>query len=76
MYTRILLYITRDAEPLKLHSGSGSGSGSEFFTGSGSGPVQQTKTNKTRLRLSTRCFLRGTYMYTLYKLHGCTRVQI
>jgi len=49
---------------LRVFTGSGSSSGS--------GPAQQAKTNTTRLRLSTRCFLeRGTY--TMYKLvaHGC-----
>ena len=66
---------TRDAEPLKLHSGSGSGSGSGFFTGSGSGPAQQAKTNTTRLRLSTRCFPWGRALCTNWLHTGADLIQ-
>jgi len=64
---------SRDAEPLKLHSGSGSG----FFTGSGSssGPAQQAKTNTTRLRLSTRCFPGGRTLCTNWLHTGADLIQ-
>ena len=64
-WRRTTINASRDAEPLKLHSGSGSGSG----------PAQQAKTNTTRLRLSTRCFPGGRILCTNWLHTGADLIQ-
>jgi len=66
---------TRDAEPLKLHSGSGSGSGFGFLLVSVpvSVPAQRSKRKQIQLAYDCRLDVSQGGTYTLYKLvaHGC-----
>ena len=53
-FSKIQIGFTRDAEPLKLHSGSGSG----FFTGSGSRlPVPAQRSKRKQIQLAYDCRL-------------------
>jgi len=63
---------TRDAEPLKLHSGSGSGSGSGFLLV----PVPAQRSKRKQIQLAYDCRLDVSHRGCALCTNGCTRVQI